>query len=76
MSERTLRRRFRELGTSWDEYRRRCRLLAAIDLLTSKALPIGEVAERVGYLNQSAFASAFHAALGVSPSTFRRRLQT
>jgi AraC-like DNA-binding protein len=74
MSARTLRRRFDDLGVTWDEYRRRCRLLAAIDLLSSTALSIGEIADRVGYLNQGAFAAAFQAQLGASPSAYRKQL--
>jgi AraC-like DNA-binding protein len=74
ISARTLRRRFDDLGVTWDEYRRHCRLLAAIDLLSSTVLPIGEIADRVGYLNQSAFAAAFQAQLGVSPTAYRRQI--
>jgi len=72
MSERTLRRRLRqELGMSWNEYRRRARLLAAAALLSDTALPIGRVAEQVGFESQSALAKAFRSLIGQSPSVFR-----
>lgn len=73
LSERTLRRRFhRELGMSWDEYRRRARLLAAAALLSDTKLPIGLIATRVGYESQSAFAKSFRSLTGRNPRDFRR----
>jgi AraC-like DNA-binding protein len=72
LSERTLRRRFRrELGMSWDDYRRRARLVAAAALLSDTALPVGLVAIRVGFESQSAFAKAFRGLTGKSPREFR-----
>jgi AraC-like DNA-binding protein len=73
MSERTLRRRFQSLGMSWDDYRRRARLLAALDLLSTTKLSVREIADRVGYESQSALAKSFRALLGVSPTDFRRQ---
>lgn len=74
LSERTLRRRLRsELGMSWDEYRRRARLLAAAALLSDTQLPIGRVAAEVGFESQSAFAKAFRRLTGESPRAFRCR---
>jgi transcriptional regulator GlxA family with amidase domain len=72
LSERTLRRRFqRELGMSWNEYRRRARLLAAAALLKRTAMPIGLIAAQVGFESQSAFARAFRDLTGKSPRVFR-----
>jgi AraC-like DNA-binding protein len=73
MSERTLRRRFQSLGMSWEEYRRRARLLAALDLLSTTKLSVREIADRVGYESQSALAKSFRALLGASPTDFRRQ---
>jgi AraC-like DNA-binding protein len=74
LSERTLRRRFRSaFGMSWDEYRRRARLLAAAALLSDARTPIGHVAAEVGFESQSAFARAFKDLTGKSPREFRAR---
>jgi AraC-like DNA-binding protein len=74
ISERTLRRRFRSaFGMSWDEYRRRARLLAAATLLSDALTPIGHVAAEVGFESQSAFARAFKELTGKSPREFRGR---
>lgn len=74
MSERTLRRRFRaELGMGWDEYRRRARLLSAIDALTGSDRSIAQIAGDVGFESQSAFAKAFQQLAGETPRAFRAR---
>lgn len=73
MSVRTLRRRFRAAGMTWEDYRRRARLLAAIEWLDKTQAPIGEVATEVGYESQSAFAKAFSELFKMSPSRFRNR---
>lgn len=74
LSERTLRRRFRgAFGMSWDEYRRRARLIAAAALLSDARRPIGDVAAEVGFESQSAFARAFKDLTGKSPRAFRPR---
>jgi transcriptional regulator GlxA family with amidase domain len=72
LSERTLRRRFHhELGMSWDAYRRRARLLAAAALLSDTRLPIGLIANQVGFESQSAFAKSFRGLTGKNPRDFR-----
>jgi len=74
MSERTLRRRFRrELGMTWEAYRRRARLMRAVELLAEAAEPIGVVAARSGFESQSAFAKAFRDLMGETPRAFRAR---
>lgn len=73
LSERSLRRRFQtNTGMSWEDYRRRARLLVAVEKIATTNLPIGHIAMDLGYENQSAFAKAFRALLGVNPSEFRR----
>ncbi|MFV8816997.1 helix-turn-helix domain-containing protein [Haliea sp. E17] len=75
MSTRTLRRRFAEkMGMSWEEFRLRCRLFKAIELLEDDTVPIVEIAMAVGYRSQSAFAKSFRALLHDSPSAYRKRL--
>lgn len=74
MSERTLRRRFQaELGMGWDEYRRRARLLSAIDALTNSDRSVARIAADVGFESQSAFAKAFQQLAGETPRNFRAR---
>lgn len=73
LSERSLRRRFQaEAGLTWQEYRRRARLLSAVELLTHTRRSIGVIAAEVGFESQSAFAKAFRTLLGRSPRAFRR----
>ncbi len=74
LSERTLRRRLHhDLGMNWNDYRRRARLLAAAALLSDTTLPVGRIAEQIGFESQSAFARAFCSLLGLSPRAFRAR---
>ncbi len=74
LPERTLRRRFQaELGMGWDEYRRRARLMAAIEALTGGARSIVQISADVGFESQSAFAKAFQQLTGETPRDFRAR---
>jgi AraC-like DNA-binding protein len=74
LSERSLRRRFQsKAGMSWEEYRRRARLLAAVERIANSDVPIGRIAADLGYESQSAFAKVFRAVFGATPSAFRRR---
>lgn len=73
MSARSLRRRFKdETGMSWEEFRRRQRLCLAIDALDFTTKPVGVIAAEIGYENQAAFAKAFRAMMGLSPSEYRK----
>lgn len=54
------------------DYIRERRLQRGRQLLQSTHLPIGEVASRVGYSSQSAFAAAMLKAFGRSPGALRR----
>ena len=68
MSERTLRRRFQaELGMGWDEYRRRARLLSAVEALSDGSRSITRIAADVGFESQSAFTKAFRQFTGKTP---------
>ena len=74
LSERSLRRRFRRaVGMTWEVYRQRARLLAAVPMLGESDRPIGVIAAEVGFESQSAFAKAFRSFTGTTPLAFRRR---
>jgi AraC-like DNA-binding protein len=74
MSERTLRRRFREgAGLTWEEYRLRLRMCVALDALGQTADPVGVIAVQVGYTDSAAFARAFRSLVGISPGEYRNR---
>jgi AraC-like DNA-binding protein/quercetin dioxygenase-like cupin family protein len=70
-SLRTLERIFRaECGLTIAAWRRQSRLLGAMQMLTDGA-SIARVATAVGFETAAAFSSAFRAAFGAPPSTFR-----
>jgi len=72
LSERSLRRRcMAQLGMGWDEYRRRARLLSAIEALTETDHSISRITADAGFESQSAFARAFRELIGQSPRAFR-----
>jgi AraC-like DNA-binding protein len=76
LSERTLRRRYLdELQTTPERYVQRTRLICAMQMLAEPGSGIAEVALRVGYSNQSAFAAAFRRTFGVAPGAVRRAAQ-
>jgi AraC-like DNA-binding protein len=62
-----------ECGQTPMDYIRSRRLQMALGLLRETPLPIGAVAERVGYGSQSAFAAAMLREFGASPGALRRR---
>lgn len=59
------------LGSTPFEYRRRLRLAHARQLLTDSVLPVGEIAQWVGYTSDAAFCRAFHHATGQWPLAWR-----
>lgn len=61
-----------ECGQTPMDYMRSRRLHLAVQLLRDTALPIGEVASRVGYNSQSAFSAAVLREFGASPGQLRR----
>jgi len=44
----------------------------ACEVLESSSLPVGAVAERVGYQSESVFGKAFQRKLGFTPASYRR----
>jgi len=76
MSERSLRRNLGiDIGMSWEDYRRRSRLLRAVALLGETGTPIGAVAASCGFESPSAFAKAFRLAMGEAPRQYRIRVR-
>ena len=61
-----------ECGQTPMDYIRSRRLHKAVTLLRETVLPIGEIASRVGYSSQSAFAAAVLREFGASPGQLRR----
>lgn len=61
-----------ECGQTPMDYIRSRRLHMAVNLLRDSPLAIGEIAHRVGYSSQSAFAAAILREYGASPGTLRR----
>lgn len=73
-SESSLLRAFRrELGVTPGAYVRERRLDEALQLLESGRYTVGEIAARVGYTGQAAFAVAFQRKFHVAPSSVRPR---
>lgn len=74
MSDRTLRLRLAEEGTSFrallDELRERL----AEELLFTNGLTVAETAERLGYLEVSSFSHAFRRWKGMGPRAYRRHI--
>lgn len=74
MSERTLRRRFRnELGINWRDFITEVRMSEAMKLLSQTRASVTQTAYAVGFNSIGAFTVAFTSYTGTSPSTFARR---
>ncbi|GJF30596.1 AraC family transcriptional regulator [Kitasatospora sp. NE20-6] len=73
MSRRTFTRRFRaEVGLSPGQWLTRQRVDLARELLESSDLPVDRIAERAGFGTDATLRTRLHAAIGVSPGTYRR----
>src|SRR4051812_38657917 len=71
-SRRQLQRSYAEIGsTTFREHLTAVRMERAAELLTTRALTVREVAQRVGYRQPAQFAKAFRRHHGVAPSGFR-----
>lgn len=60
-------------GDSVYAYMKRYRLQVAERLLKESQMTIGEIADRIGYLNPNKFTSAFRAEYGMPPTSFRKK---
>lgn len=72
MSSRSLRRRLADEGSTYRSLREEVATALAIELLSVVGLTVGEVADRLGYRDQTSFAHAFTRWTGTPPSTHRR----
>ena len=68
---RTLHRRLRDCGTSFQQLLDAQRYVQALRLLEHKRMSVGRVAEALGYSEPSAFVRAFRRWSGVSPGEWR-----
>jgi AraC-like DNA-binding protein len=76
VSVRTLQRTFhREVGTTFEFWRRQVRLMKGIELLVA-GRSVKTVAAEVGYRQPSAFAELFRQTLGMTPRTWVAALET
>ena len=73
MSRTSFANRFKELtGETPFNYITKWRLLQAKELLEESSLPVGEIAEQVGYQSEAAFNRVFKKRLSVTPLKFRQ----
>ncbi len=76
VSERTLRRRFAtETAMTWRQYLLTGRLLRAMTMLAETENTVLRIATDVGFASPSAFARAFTAYTGQSPSDYRQHVR-
>lgn len=76
-SESHFMRLFRELtGTSFAQYTKQLRLIAAAEQLRATGCRVGEIAENVGFRNLSYFTRAFTEKYHMSPGEYRRKWQS
>lgn len=71
MGVRTLARRLRAEGTSYNALLRRVQTERATNFLRHSSTPVAEIAERMGYSDPAAFTRAFQAWTGDAPSRWR-----
>lgn len=71
LTKRTLIRRLKEEGSSFQEIKDLVRRDKAIYYLTSRNSSIGEIAGKIGYSDPSVFSRAFRTWTGVSPARYR-----
>ena len=74
LSERTLRRRLRALGTSYNKILQDARSSSAREWLCDRNLTMESIAWRLGYTETANFRHAFKRWTGQSPQAFRRQL--
>lgn len=76
VSERTLRRRLREYGTSYSELLQEVRRNSALTALVYSSLTVDQIAAQLGYTETTNFRHAFRRWLGDSPHAFRQRARS
>jgi AraC-like DNA-binding protein len=75
MHHRTLNRRLKAEGTTFQQLLDEVRFEAACQLLDTARIPITEIAVSLGYAETSAFSRAFRRWSGATPIERRRRSQ-
>lgn len=71
MTSRTLRRKLKDEGSSYQQIKDRVRCDTAIRLLTEESLTVAETSELIGFTEQAAFCRAFKSWTGVAPSAYQ-----
>lgn len=71
LTPRQLRARLAKMGTNYQEIVRDCRISYSLTLLRNPALTLTQIAERLGYLDQSTFSHAYYRWTGKRPSDLR-----
>ena len=71
-SERTLKRRLSEEGTTFRSLLMEARYAMAKELLESNQLPVSAIAERLGFSDPSSFSQAFKRWHGCAPQSYRK----
>jgi AraC-like DNA-binding protein len=74
MSERSLKRRLMEDGTSFRKLSMEVRRQKAVELLQDARLTMMDIAEKLGFSDPSSFSQAFKRWHGVAPALYRRHL--
>lgn len=72
-SVRTLQRRLHDAGVRFSVLRDEARCDAACRMLEAHALPIHDIATRLGFADASSFSRSFQRWMGMTPREFRRR---
>jgi AraC-like DNA-binding protein len=75
MTKRTLIRKLKEEGNSYQQIKDLVRRDRAIYLLTHRSIPLAQIAEKVGFSDSAVFARAFKTWTGESPREYRGRRQ-
>lgn len=70
MTARTLRRKLKDEGVSYQQIKDRLRCDTAIRLLTEESLSIADISQLIGFTEQAAFCRAFKNWTGVAPSAY------
>ena len=73
LGPRTLQRRLREAGQSFDELHNHARFRTAMRLLETSTVDIDTISERLGFSDRRSFTRAFKRWNGSTPSEFRAR---
>ncbi|WP_290702115.1 AraC family transcriptional regulator [Amphritea sp.] len=71
LTSRTLRRKLKDEGSSYQQIKDRVRCDTAIRLLTEESLTVAETSELIGFTEQAAFCRAFKGWTGVAPSAYQ-----